>query len=202
MEKAPGLSVAAQNDTPADQRALLEHYVHRVALEKCRSSFAQLFEFFAPRLKSYMQQLGADSSQAEDLVQEVMVTVWRKAEQYDPAKASVSTWIFRIARNRRIDAHRRSSKPDLEPDEPMLRPAEPDQPDQLLGRQQMDAHVRAEVAKLPPEQLELLKAAFYDGLSHSEIAKAYGLPLGTVKSRIRLAFNRLRGQLDGESSDD
>ena len=198
MEKAPGLSVAAQNENPADQRALLEHYVRRIAMDKCRPSFAQLFEFFAPRLKSYMQQLGADAAQAEDLVQDVMVTVWRKAGQYDPAKASVSTWIFRIARNRRIDVHRRTNKPDLEPDEPLLRPAEPEQPDDLLGHKQMEAQVRDEIAKLPPEQLKLLKAAFYDGLSHSEIAEAYDLPLGTVKSRIRLAFNRLRGQLEGD----
>lgn len=196
MKKAPGLSVAVDSQNAAQQRELLEHYVLRIARDQCRASFAHLFEFFAPRLKSYMQQLGADAGQAEDLVQDVMVSVWRKAGQYDPEKASVSTWIFRIARNRRIDAHRRTRKPELEPDEPLLRPAEPEQPDHLLDRQQMETHVRAEIAKLPPEQLELLKAAFYEGLSHSEIAEAFGLPLGTVKSRIRLAFNRLRGQFD------
>lgn len=195
MKKAPGLTVAAESPAAAEQRELLESYVLQIAGEKCRASFARLFEFFAPRLKSYLQQLGADPAQAEDLMQEVMVSVWRKADQYDPQKASVSTWIFRIARNRRIDAHRRADKPALEPDEPMLKPAEPDQPEQLLDRRQIEARVRHEIERLPPEQLQLLKAAFYDGLSHSEIAENFELPLGTVKSRIRLAFNRLRGEL-------
>lgn len=167
-----------------------------IADTRCRDSFAQLFEYFAPRLKGYMQQLGADPGEAEELAQEVMFTVWRKAGQFDPAKASVSTWIFRIARNRRIDAHRRTRKPELDPDEPMLRPADPEQPDATLSRAQLEETVRAQLQSLPPEQLELLQAAFYQGLSHSEIAKTFDLPLGTVKSRIRLAFARLRGQLE------
>ena len=176
----------------------METFVLRIAAEQCRSSFASLFEFFAPRLKSYMLRLGADDSQAEELAQEVLVTVWRKAGQYDPKKASVSTWIFRIARNRRIDAHRRVSKPAIEPDDPILRPEDPEEPDEIVNRAQMDAVVREELKKLPEEQLVLLQAAFYDGLSHSEIAERFGLPLGTVKSRIRLAFNRLRGQLQSD----
>ncbi|MCI4644507.1 MAG: sigma-70 family RNA polymerase sigma factor [Hyphomonadaceae bacterium] len=170
----------------------------RIAENRCRTSFAELFEFFAPRLNSYMRQLGADPAEAEELAQEVMITLWRKADQYDPAKASVSTWIFRIARNRRIDAHRRTRRPELDPDEPMLRPPEPEQPDITLDRVQMEERVRAQMETLPPEQLELLRAAFYQGLSHSEIAKAFNLPLGTVKSRIRLAFSRLRGQIEEE----
>ena len=186
---------------PADssQRKRFIEEMTRIADEQCRASFASLFEYFAPRVKSYMLQLGADASQAEDLAQEVMVTVWRKAGQYDPSKASVSTWIFRIARNRRIDAHRRSKRPDLEPDEPMLRPPDIEEPDTLVSRGQMEELVRRQLETLPPEQLELLRAAFYGGLSHSEIAKAFDLPLGTVKSRIRLAFNRLRGQLEDEA---
>ncbi len=178
-----------------DQRARLAGLVMEIARNQCREAFSALFEYYAPRLKSYMMRIGADESQAEELSQEVMVTVWRKADQYDPAKASVSTWIFRIARNRRIDAHRRQSKPDLEPDEPMLRPDEPDRPDELLQRGQVEASVRDALTTLPEDQLILLQAAFYEGLSHSEIAERFGLPLGTVKSRIRLAFNKLRGQL-------
>jgi len=186
--------------TPADldQRQRFADAMARIASERCRTSFAELFEYFAPRLKSYMLQLGSDPSQAEELAQEVMVTVWRKAEQFDPDKASVSTWIFRIARNRRIDAHRRTRRPELDPDEPMLRPPDPETPDATLNRSQLEDIVREQLETLPVEQLELLKAAFYQGLSHSEIAKAFNLPLGTVKSRIRLAFNRLRGQLEGD----
>lgn len=188
--------IAYPSPPPQDERERSSDLVARVAGEQCRASFAALFEYYAPRLKSYMLRLGADDSQAEELAQEVMVTVWRKAGQYDPAKASVSTWIFRIARNRRIDAHRRLSRPELEPDEPMLRPEDPEQPDEIVSRGQDEHAVRAALASLPDEQLLLLQAAFYDGLSHSEIAERFDLPLGTVKSRIRLAFNKLRGQLD------
>ncbi|MEO0754408.1 MAG: sigma-70 family RNA polymerase sigma factor, partial [Pseudomonadota bacterium] len=109
---------------PSNQQAerdLMSVYVGKIAAEKCRQSFSQLFEFYAPRVKSYMMRLGSDDNQAEELAQEVMVTVWRKAIQYDASKASVSTWIFRIARNRRIDVYRRLKRPELEPDEPMLR---------------------------------------------------------------------------------
>jgi len=173
-------------------------YVGKIAAEKCRQSFSQLFEFYAPRVKSYMMRLGSDDNQAEELAQEVMVTVWRKAIQYDASKASVSTWIFRIARNRRIDVYRRLKRPELEPDEPMLRPPDPEEPDNIVNRVQMEAVVREALTTLPEEQLVLLQAAFYDGLSHSEIAEHFGLPLGTVKSRIRLAFNKLRGQLESD----
>lgn len=195
-EKGSDVRLQVAQLAEPNQRQQFADDMARIAREQCRSSFTSLFEYFAPRLVSYMRQLGADAQLAEELAQEVMVTVWRKAAQYDPGKASVSTWIFRIARNRRIDAARRTRRPELDADEPLLRPADPDQPDILLGRAQMEEVVREKLKTLPPEQLELLKAAFYGGLSHSEIASAYNLPLGTVKSRIRLAFNRLRDQID------
>lgn len=169
--------------------------MQKIAHEQCRRSFGTIFEHYAPRLKSYVKRMGADDAVAEEVVQDVMLTVWRKAAQFDGAQASVSTWIFRIARNRQIDLFRQSSRPDLSPDEPMLRPEEPVSPDDILTRSQVAEQVRELIHTLPPEQIELLKAAFYQGLSHSEIAKAYDLPLGTVKSRIRLAFDRLRGGL-------
>lgn len=198
-DKGRNVRFKAAPTTTETQRQRFADEMNRIATEQCRASFASLFEFFAPRIKAYMQQLGSDASQAEELAQEVMVTVWRKAEQYDPDKASVSTWIFRIARNRRIDAHRRTNKPDLDPEDPMLRPPEPEEPDVTFDRAQLEETVRTQLEMLPPDQLNLLKAAFYQGMSHSEIAKAFDLPLGTVKSRIRLAFNRLRGQLEGDS---
>ena len=163
---------------------------------RSKSAFAELFEFYAPRIKSYMLRLGASDSEAEELAQDVMITVWQKAGMYDRRQASVSTWMFRIARNRRIDAQRRQRRPELTSDDPMLRPPELEQPDDLLERDQLEGIVRAELVKLPQDQLLLLQAAFYDGLSHSEIARAFNLPLGTVKSRIRLAFLRLRGELE------
>ena len=169
-----------------------------IAASQSRAAFAELFDYFAPRLKSYLMRLGASDGEAEDLVQEVMITVWRKAGLYDRRQASVSTWIFRVARNRRIDARRRARRPELEPDDPVLAPPEAEQPDETVHRAQVEDVVRTELARLPEEQLVLLQAAFYEGLSHSQIAEKFGLPLGTVKSRIRLAFARLRGNLEEE----
>jgi len=172
--------------------------IEAIAANQSRDAFSEIFSYFAPRVKSYLLRLGTSESLAEELAQEVMVTIWRKSGQYDRRQASVSTWIFRIARNRRIDAHRRSNKPDLEPTEPSLQPPEILTPEFLTERGQEQEIVRAALDLLPPEQYELLHSAFYEGLSHSEIAKKFDIPLGTVKSRIRLAFNRLRGALEGE----
>ncbi|WP_373009647.1 sigma-70 family RNA polymerase sigma factor [Hyphomonas sp.] len=190
------MSATIVHTADLEQRERHADCMERIAADESREAFAELFAFFAPRLKAYMLRLGAAEPEAEELTQDVMMTVWRKAGMYDRKQASVSTWIFRVARNRRIDVQRRTSKPPLEPDEPMLRPAEAEQPDSAVFRMQMEEQVRAQLATLPDEQLALLRAAFYDGLSHSEIALSHGLPLGTVKSRIRLALARLRGGLD------
>ncbi len=191
------LSVARldQVDNP---RSLHADCMKRISERGDRRAFGTLFEFFGPRLKSYLLRMGADDAQAEEIVQDVMLTVWRKAGQFDPEQASVSTWIFRIARNRQIDLFRRASKPDLSPEEPMLQPAPEQAPFESLSQAQLEAEVRDKLTILPPEQLELLKAAFYDGMSHAEIADRFSLPLGTVKSRIRLAFDKLRGVLSRE----
>lgn len=181
-----------------NERDRLALCVEQIAQKQSRSAFSEVFAYFAPRLKSYLMRLGSDAAAAEEIMQEVMLNVWRKAAQYDRKQASVSTWIFRIARNRRIDSHRRLNKPELDAEDPMLRPVETEQPDITVNRLQMEEVVQREMANLPEEQLILIKAAFYEGLSHSEIARNYGLPLGTVKSRIRLAFQRLRGGLERE----
>lgn len=174
------------------------HCMEEIASKRCRAAFAELFAYFAPRIKGFMLRLGAQEAEAEELAQEVMVTLWKKAELYDPRQSSVSTWLFRIARNRRIDAGRRAgSRPPLPADDPFLQPPPIRQPDEILLRDQEDEKVRARLTSLPPDQLILIQAAFYDGLTHSEIARAFDLPLGTVKSRIRLAFTRLRGELGG-----
>ena len=198
MSKARSASSAGTargTHTDTGQRERHADCMALIASSKSRDAFTELFAFYGPRLKSYMLRLGASPSEAEELAQEVMITVWNKAEMYDRKQASVSTWIFRVARNRRIDAQRRTAKPDLEPHEPMLRPPEIDLPENEVNRTQLEEIVRAQLSKLPPEQLQLLQAAFYDGLSHSEIAAQFDIPLGTVKSRIRLAFARLKGEL-------
>ncbi|MEL7108980.1 MAG: sigma-70 family RNA polymerase sigma factor [Pseudomonadota bacterium] len=189
------MSLETTGSDPTERERLAD-CVEQIAGARSRRAFSELFEYFAPRLKSYLIRLGSDASVAEEIMQEVMLNVWRKAEQYDRRQASVSTWIFRIARNRRIDNLRRTNKPELDAEDPMLQPAEVEQPDITVNRAQLEIKVRDVIETLPKDQLVLLKAAFYEGLSHSEIAKTYGLPLGTVKSRIRLAFTRLRGTLE------
>lgn len=194
--KARRVSDKAVRIVDPEQRERHADWMSAIADFRSKTAFAELFGFYAPRIKSYLLRLGASDSEAEELAQEVMVTVWQKASQYDRQQASVSTWLFRIARNKRIDVQRRQRRPELPADDPMLRPPEIDQPDDLLARDQMDGCVREQLVKLPQDQFLLLQAAFYDGLSHSEIARAFDLPLGTVKSRIRLAFQRLRGELE------
>jgi RNA polymerase sigma-70 factor (ECF subfamily) len=159
------------------------------------AAFAALFERYAGRVKAYAMRAGASAADADEVAQDVMVSVWRRAATFDPARAAASTWIFAIARNRRIDLVRRIRRPAPDPDDPLWRPdPEPDGLD-LLAQAQDESRVRAGLDSLAPEQRAVLVAAFYDGLSHGEIAAAQGLPLGTVKSRMRLAFRRLRGVL-------
>ena len=179
---------------PPVQRERLDALVEATARQD-RTAFAELFNFFAPRVKSYLLRLNAGDTLAEEITQEVMLTVWRKASQFDSSQASASTWIFRIARNRRIDAARRAAKPELEADEPALLPPEVEAPDVAAHASARDVRVHAAMKDLPDDQLSLLRLAFFDGLSHREIADQLGLPLGTVKSRLRLAFDKLRKHL-------
>lgn len=167
-----------------------------VAEKQDRAAFSELFAYYAPRVKSYLMRLGSDNAQAEEISQDVMVTVWRKASLFDRSQASVSTWIFRIARNRRIDVFRRTKKPDLDPEETMLLPSGVEAPDARVDAMETEARVRAAMKDLPGEQLQLLQLSFYEGLSHSEIAAKLDVPLGTVKSRIRLAFSKMKANLD------
>ncbi len=163
-----------------------------------RDAFAVLFNFYAPRIKAYLLRLNAPDSLAEELTQEVMLAVWRKADTFDCRQASASTWIFRIARNRRIDAARRAAKPELDGEDPALRPPELTAPDDAAHASGREAKVREALKTLPDEQVALLRLAFFDGLSHRDIADRIGAPLGTVKSRLRLAFDKLRRVLDDE----
>ena len=153
-------------------------------------AFAELFAYFAPRVKSFLMKSGAGPDLAEECAQEVMVTLWNKAHLFDPSKASVSTWIFTIARNRRIDLLRKQKRPEPE-DLPWGPEAEPDQAD-AMGLQQETEQLGEALAALPDEQRKLIERAYFGELSHSEIAAETGLPLGTIKSRIRLALERLR----------
>ena len=164
--------------------------VHAVRDDKNKTAFAELFAYFAPRVKSFLMKSGASPDLAEECTQEVMATLWNKAHMFDPTKASVSTWIFTIARNRKIDILRKQRRPEPE-DLPWGPEPEPDQ-SEALALQQETEQLGGALATLPPEQRKLIEKAYFGDLSHSEIAAETGLPLGTIKSRIRLALERLR----------
>jgi RNA polymerase sigma factor (sigma-70 family) len=172
--------------------------VEAVATRRDRVAFAQLFDHFAPRLHAYLLRLRLDPIAADELTQDVMSILWQKAKLFDPAKSSVATWLFRIARNRRIDLLRRE-RDEAPVDDRTLNIPDPSlSPDDSLNVAQRERMIRGALDVLPREQLELVRLAFFDGLTHSEIATMTGLPLGTVKSRLRLAFSRLRRALHDE----
>jgi RNA polymerase sigma factor (sigma-70 family) len=165
--------------------------VHAVAERRDRDAFARLFDHFVPRIEAYLSRLGADPASAEEIS--------RKAGLFDPAKSSVTTWLYRIARNRRIDAARRDRLDYVDPMGMELEEAsDAAAPDSAMDMQQREEVLRAAIRDLPEEQLSLVRLAFFDSLSHSTIAEQTGLPLGTVKSRIRLAFARLRRALEAQ----
>ena len=155
-----------------------------------KAAFAALFRHFAPRIKAFLMKSGANAALAEECAQDVMATLWQKSHLFDPARASVATWVFTIARNRRIDALRKSRRPEPE-DLPWGPEAEPDQAEAMEMQQETD-RLGAALAQLPSKQRALIERAYYGDLTHSEIAAETGLPLGTIKSRIRLALERLR----------
>lgn len=193
---------AGESGPPGASDADLILAVSRRDLE----AFNRLFDRYAVRIKAFMMRAGASEPDADEIAQDVMVSIWRRAASFDPARAAASTWIFAIARNRRIDMIRRMRRPAPDPEDPLFQP-DPE-PDGLarVSLAEREALVREGLKGLAPEQHDVLRLAFYDGLSHGEIAERSGLPLGTVKSRIRLAFRHLRGALSedmaGEIADE
>lgn len=179
----------------ADDAFVHDRLIEAVALRRDREAFARLFEHFAPRLKAWLMRSGASAAAAEDFAQDAMLTVWRKADLFDARKARAATWIFTIARNRRLDMLRRDARAlpmpeiDLAEDEVM-------RPDDILVMADDARRVRDALSRLKPDQVEVLRLAFFMDSPHSEIARRLDLPLGTVKSRIRNAMIKLRSILE------
>lgn len=190
MAATRGAGPLMSSGDPVDYGRLIE----AVALRRDREAYARLFEHFAPRLKAYLMRAGAPAGAAEDFAQEALLTVWRKASLYDPTRAAASAWIFTIARNLRIDTLRRdrSAVPKIDlsqlPDDPL-------RPDDILHDQDRVGRVRKALETLSREQASVVQLSFFHDKAHSEIARELGLPLGTVKSRLRLAMLRLRDML-------
>jgi len=192
----PRLAVVSSSDnarvpTPEDLAGLLA----AVAEDKDRQAFALLFRHFGPRLKTFFMRSSMSSGVAEDLVQETMLNVWRKASYFDPSRAGVATWVFTVARNLRIDHLRRLRNPSTLPPDPEETPVTVE--DVLLGAER-DERVRRALGLLSLEQQTIIRLSYFSEKSQSEIAEELGIPLGTVKSRTRLAMNRLRGLLENE----
>jgi len=187
------LSSSGSSDTTAMSDLLVS-----VALEKDKTAFSRLFSHYAPRIKSYLMRQGADAASAEELSQEAMMSVWRKADRFDPKKASAGTWIFTVARNLRIDALRKERRPSFDPEDPALVPEPEIAPDTAVSIGETQVRLRNAVAMLPPDQAEVVKLSFYEDKPHAEIAEDLNLPLGTVKSRLRLAMRRVRIALGDE----
>lgn len=169
-----------------------------VAEQQDREAFGRLFSHFAPRLKSWLARTGSTEEQAEELAQEALVTVWRKAALFDPAQAAVSTWVFTIARNLRVDAARRH-RLDTAGDECFefdLLPGDDTPAGEQLDATRLAQRVRVAMDRLPAEQAQVLRLSYYDDEPHARIAAELGIPLGTVKSRMRLAVAHLRRLLD------
>mgnify|MGYP001951274000 FL=1 len=168
----------------------------RVAATRDRAAFRALFDHFGPRIKAIMMKSGADSALAEDIVQDVMMTVWRKIDLYHPERGSASAWIFTIARNARINFLRKGvSRPYDDIDDVEIISDDPDGEAQAIASERA-AMVGAAMTTLPDEQREIVHMAYVEDLSQTEIAAKLALPVGTVKSRMRLAYAKLRGQLE------
>ncbi|OCC23014.1 hypothetical protein MB02_14095 [Croceicoccus estronivorus] len=178
-----------------DSRDQLSGLMLKVA-DGDREAFARLFQQLAPRIKAYLIRLGSDPAVADDLTQDVMVTIWHKAGGFNPTRSSVMTWTFVIARNRRIDSLRRERSTVTYGHFPAEEADESATADDLMAGEQADALMRDAIASLPTDQQEVIRRSFFDEEPHSAIAAALGLPLGTVKSRLRIAFAKLRSRME------
>ncbi|MGI9476600.1 MAG: sigma-70 family RNA polymerase sigma factor [Hyphomicrobiaceae bacterium] len=173
-----------------------EQLIERIARSQDKAAFASLFDGYAPRVKFFLMRNGTSPESAEELAQEALLTVWRKAKYFSAQRGSASAWIFTIARNLRIDEARRDKRAQLYAMVSEFDDVDTDTPDELVSASEHATRVREAMRELPSEQFEVVKWSFMEGAAHSEIAERLGLPLGTVKSRLRLAMRRLKKSLE------
>lgn len=191
------MSIEEGPDGAADR---LSRLLSTIAEKRDQAAFREMFDALAPRIRAFIGRRGADPQSVEEVLQETFVTIWKKAHMFDPTRASASTWIYTIARNARIDLLRKEGRPGFDPNDPALvNEAEPSA-FQAVARTEDATRIRNACATLSPEQREVIHLAFFEDRTHGEIAQVLDLPLGTVKSRIRLAMNHIRAAL-GEDTE-
>lgn len=183
----------------ADDERLVQ-LITAIAESRSKEAFAELFRNFAPRLKAYGMRAGADAQTAEEVAQEAMIAVWRKAASFDPKKASVSTWIFTIVRNKRIDMLRREARPDLKEEDFLHLEKDPVGADDVVESAETHTIIKSCMKTLPAEQAQVIQMAYFEDKSHRAISDELALPLGTVKSRIRLALARIKDSMAEQAS--
>ncbi len=197
MKKERSLLSQKKGEIQVDAADLM----HKVASQQDKSAFSDLFEYFAPRVKSYMMSMGSDEAQAEELAQLTLLQVWRKAKLYNADKAAVSTWMFRIARNLRIDSLRKQKHFfDTDFDFNEIED-ETENVEQKIDKEQQAKAVRNALDLLSEDQAQIVHMSFFEGLSHGDISERLSLPLGTVKSRVRLAFSSLRKSINPQTGE-
>jgi len=177
-------------------RGIMPDLLRRIAEQADPAAFRELYQAYGPRVKAYMMRRGADAATAEDLAQETLLTVWRRASLYAEGKGSAATWIFTIARNLRIDRLRREVPWQELPEGRLEQAGSETPPDEALAEKERLVGVRAALATLPRDQGDVVALAYLEGLSHGEIADRLGIPLGTVKSRMRIAYQKIRVALE------
>jgi RNA polymerase sigma-70 factor (ECF subfamily) len=183
----------------ADEAAAL---IEAIAARQDRAAFAALFRHFAPRIKAFIMRNGTDADAAAEVAQEAMILVWRKAASFDRSRASAATWIYTIARNKRIDLLRRTGRPPIDTEDWLtIFSTEEDTADKSVLAGQTYVRMKELMDGLPADQLVVIRKAFFEDKTHTAIAEELRLPLGTVKSRIRLALGRLRAALEKEEGD-
>jgi RNA polymerase sigma-70 factor, ECF subfamily len=181
---------------PAMSQDRLAQLIRQVAQNLDREAFGQLFDLLAPKVKGLLMRRGLDAASAEDVMQDVMVSVWTKAGLFDPSRGSLQGWVFTIARNAMIDRIRRN-KPDISIDMIEWDPAdESEGTEQRMLREERAEILQVAMKAIPAEQFDVLQLAYHEELSQTEIAAKLGLPLGTVKSRMRLAYAHLRTAME------
>lgn len=173
----------------------LEKQMRLIAEKGDRETFNVIFQYFAPRTKSFLLRYGLSPEKAEDITQDVMVTIWHKATQFNPDKARLSTWIFRIARNKFIDYTRKQKYPEVNVEDHIYDMAAPEVTDKPLHQKQEAETIETALEKLNADQKKAVELSYYQEMTHAQISEFLTIPLGTVKSRLRLAFKILRKEL-------